>query len=148
MFTKHLTSRDHVTQLIELFNCEYRYGRSTNAPELRPAAINAIQDEHDPDSNNQSPTHNPDALPHLYETDYMNKLFEKAVAPAEMDCAPTGQCICSRPECRTWCPPKEYELGPAINSSEAWLVTGHGGSLPRRQNSVLGASRPREFRGQ
>ena len=101
LFTKHLTSRDRVTQLIELLNCEYRDGRSTIAPELRPAAINAIQSEHDPDSNNQSPAHDPDVLPHLYETDDMNKFFEKAIAPAELDCASTGRCICSRPECRT-----------------------------------------------
>ena len=32
LFTKHLTSRDRVNQLIELFNCEYRDGRSTIAP--------------------------------------------------------------------------------------------------------------------
>ena len=65
LFTKHLTSRDRVTQLIELFNCEYRDGRSTIAPELRPAALNAIQSEHDPDTNNQSPTHDPDVLTHM-----------------------------------------------------------------------------------
>ena len=43
LFTKHLTARDRVAQLIELFDCEYRDGRSTIAPELRPAAIDAIQ---------------------------------------------------------------------------------------------------------
>ena len=119
LFAKHLTSRDRVNQLIELFNCEYRDGRSTIAPELNPAGINAIRSEHDPHINNQSPTHDPDALPHLYETDDMNELFEKAIAPDEMDCSPTGKCICSHPECRVCFPSKEYEFGPAITKSEA-----------------------------
>ena len=35
LFTKHLTSRDPVNQLIELFDCEYREGRSATAPEHR-----------------------------------------------------------------------------------------------------------------
>ena len=148
LFTKHLTSRGRVNQLIAVFNCEYRGGRSTIAPELRPAAINAIQSEHDPDANNQSPTHDPDGLPHLYETDDMDKLFENAIAPDEMDCAPTGRCIRSRPKCRICLPPRGHELRPAVTNSEAWLVTGNGGSLPRRQNSVSGASSPEGFQGQ
>ena len=78
----------------------------------------------------------------------MDKVFEKAIASAEMDCAPTGRCICSRPKCRICFPPGGHELGPAVTNSEDWLVTGHGGSLPRRQNSVLGASIPGRFQGQ
>ena len=35
LFTKHLSSRDRINQLIELFNCEYREGRSITAPQLR-----------------------------------------------------------------------------------------------------------------
>ena len=35
LFTKHLTSRDRINQLIELFNCEYRDGRAQTAPLLR-----------------------------------------------------------------------------------------------------------------
>jgi hypothetical protein len=35
LFTKHLSSRDRVNQLVELFNCEYREGRATTAPLLR-----------------------------------------------------------------------------------------------------------------
>ena len=41
LFTKHLMSRERMNQLVELFNCEYRDGRSAAAPELRknqPAA--------------------------------------------------------------------------------------------------------------
>ena len=36
IFTKHLPSRDKVHQLVKLFGCEYRAGRSTAAPLLRP----------------------------------------------------------------------------------------------------------------
>ena len=148
LFTKHLTSRDRVNQLIELFNCEYRDGRSTIAPELRPAAINAIQSENDPDVNNQSPMHDPDVLPHYYEAGDIDKLFDKAIAPDELDCAPTGECICSRPECRVCFPTKNYGFIPAIVNSEAWLADGHDGSLPRQINSVLGALSPGGFQGQ
>ena len=36
LFTKHLGSRDNVHQLVKLFGCEYRSGRSAAAPRLRP----------------------------------------------------------------------------------------------------------------
>ena len=52
----------------------------------------------------------------------MSKTFETAVAPAELDCAPTGKCICSRPECRKCFPPRPDEFGPPIVNSEAWIV--------------------------
>ena len=78
LFTNQLTSRDRIAQLIVLFNCEYRDGRSIIAPELRPAAIHAIQTEYDPDANNKSPTHDPDVLPHLYDADDMDKLYESS----------------------------------------------------------------------
>ena len=143
-----MTSRYRVTQLIELLNVEYRDGRLTIAPELTPAAMNANQSEHDPGASNQSPTHDPDVLLHLYNASDMDKLFERATAPPEMDCAPTGRCICSRPECGVCFPPRGHEFGPAVTNSETWLVAGRGGSLPRRQNSVLGASSPGGSQGQ
>ena len=68
LFFLHLTSRDRITQLIELFNCECRDGRSTIVPELRPAAVNAIVNDNDPAINNQLPMHDPDVLLHLYES--------------------------------------------------------------------------------
>ena len=84
LFTKHLTSRDSVNQLIELFNCEYREGRSAAAPELRqdrePAAAHAVQHDYDPEVNNKSPMHDPDILPHMYDIEEMSKTFETAVA--------------------------------------------------------------------
>ena len=87
-------------------------------------------------------------LPHHYEAGDIDKLFDKAIAPDELDCAPTGECICSRPECRVCFPVKNYGFGPAIVNSEAWLVTGHDKSLPRQINSVLGALSPGGFQGQ
>ena len=94
LFTKHLTFRDRLHQLIELFNCEYRDSRSAAAPELRKdresAAIHAVQHEHDPDANNRSRMHEPDILPHMHDAKELSKTSEIAVAPAELDCAPTG----------------------------------------------------------
>ena len=66
--------------------------------------------------------HDPDILPHMYDIEEMSKTFETAVAPAELDCAPTGKCICSRPECRKCFPPRPDEFGPPIVNSEAWIV--------------------------
>ena len=126
LFTKHLTSRDRVNQLNELFDCEYREGRSAAAPELRkdrePPAVHAVQREHDPDANNRSPMHDPDLLPHMYDANGMSKTFEIAVAPAELDCSPTGQCIRSRPECRVCFPPPMPEFGLPVTNSEAWII--------------------------
>lgn len=129
LFTKHLTSRDRVNQLIELFNCEYREGRSAAAPELRkdrePAAVHSVQKDYDPDTNNRSPMHDPDVLPHMYDPEEMSKTFEVATAPDELDCAPTGRCICSRPTCRECFPLRPAEFGPPIGNSEAWIIDRH-----------------------
>ena len=35
LFTKHLSSRDRINQLVQLFNCEFRDGRAESAPLLR-----------------------------------------------------------------------------------------------------------------
>ena len=42
LFTKHLNSRDRINQLVELFDCEYRDGRATTAPELKKTTTTAI----------------------------------------------------------------------------------------------------------
>ena len=81
-----------------------------------------MQHDHDPDINNKSPMHDPDILPHMYDAEQMSKTCEIATAPVELDCAPTGQCICSRPECRKCFPPRIGEFGPPIVNSEAWIV--------------------------
>ena len=123
--TKHVTSRDRVNQWIELFNREYREGRSEAAPELRkdrePPAVHAVQHEHDPDANSRSPMRDPDILPHMYDTNEMSKTFEISVAPAELDCALTLQCMCSRPKCRVCFPPPMSEFGPPVTNSEAFF---------------------------
>ena len=156
LFTKHLSSRERINQLVELFNCEYRDGRSATAPELRKknnaAAVQVMQhsDFHveqtgvhpaagPEDVNNQSPAHDPDVLPHDYDEEERDRIFEKAVAPVEHDCAPTSRCICSRPECATCFPPRASELGPPVINAEAWivassplLVAGRSARCPRR----------------
>ena len=52
LFTKHLSSRDRINQLVQLMNCEFREGRAESAPQLRknknntgigPAALAAVQ---------------------------------------------------------------------------------------------------------
>ena len=37
LFTKHLTSRERIHNLLELFGCVYRDGRSSKAPQVREA---------------------------------------------------------------------------------------------------------------
>ena len=73
--------------------------------------------------NNQSEAHDPDVLPHMYEEVDRDRIFEKAVAPDELDCAPTGRCICSRPECAICFPPRAPEFGPPVINAEAWWST-------------------------
>ena len=136
LFTKHLTSSHRINQVVELFNCEYRDGRSSSAPELRkqqttPAA-HAVKAEVFEDVNCNSAMHDPRVLPHMYNEADMNKTFEKAIAPKEADCAPSGKCICGRPECRVCFPPIPPEIGPPLPLSEVRVVT----SLPRLARSM------------
>ena len=46
LFTKHLPSRDKVSQLLGLFGCEYREGRAAAAPLLRPHDVDGRQGDH------------------------------------------------------------------------------------------------------
>ena len=138
LFTKHLSSRERINQFVELLNCEYRDGRSATAPELRKknaaAAVHVMQHLNVhvapngvhpaaglEDPNCQSPVHDPDVLPHEYDADELDRLFEKAVAPDELDCAPTSRCICSRPDCSNCFPPRASELAPPVTNAEAWV---------------------------
>ena len=154
LFTKHLTSRERVNQLVELFNCEYRDGRSTAAPELRRnAAAHVVQTfEFDrcangvqlavntEDVNNASEMHDPDVLPHMYDQREMDRIFEKAEAPAELDCAPSGTCICSRPECGECFPPPAAEFGPPVANAEAWMFSTSKPSTLAPRASPAGSS--------
>ena len=117
-------------------------GDPTAAPELRktpavaPAAAayamqtcelsrcaNGVQPAAGQDVNNASEMHDSDVLPHMYDQVEMDRIFEKAEAPAELDCAPTGGCICSRPECGECFPPPLPEFGPPVVNAETWLVS-------------------------
>ena len=133
LFTKHLTSRERINQLVELFGCEYREGRSAAAPELRKAKVDKqtlsihVAQMEDPavgpaEVNNQSIAHDPDVLPHMYDQTERDRIFDKAVAPPEVNCAPVGACICYRPECRLCFPLPLPEFSPPITNAEAWLV--------------------------
>ena len=100
LFTKHLPSKDKIHQLVKLFGCEYRSGRSEAAPLLRPkdssgdkggqsaagylptfmvapAAV-FITDEGEEDD--QIP-HDMNILPHLHNTEDMKRLFPILSAP-------------------------------------------------------------------
>ena len=93
IFTKHLPSRDKVHQLVKLFGCEYRAGRSTAAPLLRPKESGGGQGG--PPSAGYLPTfsteaddpfahieaHNPDILPHHHDEQEMKRLFPILEAP-------------------------------------------------------------------
>ena len=65
----------------------------------------------------------------MYDDEELNKIVERAIPLAELDCAPTGRCICSRPAC-SLCRPacslcflsRVPEFGPPATNSEAWLV--------------------------
>ena len=94
--------------------------------------MHAVRAEAVEDVNCQSAMHDPDVLPHMYNVNDMNETFEKAIAPKEADCAPSGRCICGRPECHTCFPPQPPEIGPLLPPSEVWIVT----SLPRLARSM------------
>ena len=97
------------------------------------------------DVNNLSPMHDPLVLPHMYADGDMEGLFEKAIAPREPDCAPSGACICSRPDCEICFPPPAPEFGPPIVDSEAWLAVQSERQCLRRQSmrcTLLGGEPP------
>ena len=112
LFTKHLNLWDRINQLVELFNCKYREGRATAAPELgknktpavdgrsrhaeihlnddarrRQADNNGLTATAHNDINEQSAMHDPDVLPHMYEQKDLEKIFQRAEAPDKLDCA-------------------------------------------------------------
>ena len=82
-------SHDRVDQLVRLFNCEYRDGRASTAPELRQNKQNAetsLIHTHtnvpsnsptlkNDDPNNDSTAHDPDLLPHEYNDEDLDDLL-------------------------------------------------------------------------
>ena len=73
LFTKHLPSKDKVHQLTKLFGCEYRAGRSTAAPLLRPQKKDGGGDGGPPAAGHlptfgvaEPSAHNVSILPHMH----------------------------------------------------------------------------------
>jgi hypothetical protein len=81
LFTKHLPSSVKIAQLVKLFGCDYREGRSAAAPLLRPAEF--TEGEGGQPSGGHLPAfemreaeaHNIDVLPHLHCEDDLERLF-------------------------------------------------------------------------
>jgi hypothetical protein len=93
LFTKHLPSRDKIHQLVKLFGCEYRAGRSEAAPLLRPQGssggkggqpstghLPAFVMMPDGEKDHQEP-HDLNVLPHLYGRKERDRLFPIIHAP-------------------------------------------------------------------
>ena len=93
LFTKHLPSRDKIHQLVKLFGCEYRAGRSEAAPLLRPQGsvggkggqppsghLPAFIVAPDGEEDHQEP-HDLNVLPHLHGRKELERLFPIIHAP-------------------------------------------------------------------
>ena len=90
LFTKHLPSSIKIAQLVKLFGCEYRQGRSAAAPLLRP--LDSDEGQGGQPSSGYLPTfevecekaeaHDLDILPHLYSEADVDRLFPRLTAPA------------------------------------------------------------------
>ena len=91
LFTKHLPSREKVHQLLGLFGCEYREGRSAAAPLLRPMDVDGRQGDHST-GDDPLPTfvaeieagmHDISRLPHMHSELEIEKLFPTITAADE-----------------------------------------------------------------
>ena len=100
LFTKHLTSRERVTKLTELFGCQFREGRASSSPQLRKETVevNIVgvrkdrrggqtakerpEEEGDDDEArfNDYPIHDEHVLPHEYAKADLNEHFPVALA--------------------------------------------------------------------
>ena len=100
LFTKHLPSKDKIHQLVKLFGCEYRSGRSEAAPLLRPQdtsggkggqpatghlptfviAPAAVFTTSEGEEDHQIP-HDVNTLPHMHSPEDMKRLFPILSAP-------------------------------------------------------------------
>ena len=92
LFTKYLPSSVKINQLVKLFGCEYREGRSAVAPLLRPHGSSGGQggqplDSHLPTfpvtgaASDQMKAHDETRLPHMYSDEDIAKLFPLITAP-------------------------------------------------------------------
>ena len=114
------------------------------APELRKGAvddslavINVIDAE---DMNNHdSEQHDPTILPHMHSAEEIEELFPRASATSDAstdgECRAQGECMCSRPECRSCFPVWEPFISEPPRPSEAWMVAAaEPGSCERRSS--------------
>ena len=127
LFTKHLTSRERINQLVELFNCEYRDGRARTAPLLRKDK-GAAHDGHvatlnDEDVNNAGPAHDPDVLPHSYANDDLEQMFPRAIAPDDPEGIAPDHCICCRPGCVKCYPTGTSKADEPHRGQEVWCIS-------------------------
>ena len=94
LMTKHIGSQEKVHQLVQLFGCEYRSGRSSAAPLLRPHE--AKEDNGGPSSDaghlphfevtvaeigEEPPPHDVTVLPHMHSESDIRKFFPTLGAP-------------------------------------------------------------------
>ena len=86
LFTKYLPSGVKIAQLVKLFGCEYREGRSAAAPLLRPQELLGDQGGQSPDShlptfpidstpNYEAELHDERILPHMYAEYDIDRMF-------------------------------------------------------------------------
>ena len=146
LFTKHLSSRDRINQLVKLFNCEFRDGRAESAPLLRKQKSTAQggtvavatqydkrkpNDEHEdgttttthqqrqPSSSIREEDEHPAHDPSYLPHEYPENEIDE-LFPAAVAVGGEDRedsCICSMPEC-TRCFP-EVKM-PYAAGAEAW----------------------------
>ena len=91
LFTKFLPSSVKIDQLVKLFGCEYREGRSSAAPMLRPQETTGDQGGQSPSGHlptfevREGELHDIEILPHMYDEHEGRKLFPLLEAPLPMD---------------------------------------------------------------
>ena len=89
LFTKHLGSKEKIHQLVKLFGCEYRSGRSEAAPLLRPQESGGSKGGQTATSHlpafvqekYEGEIHDVSMLPHLHSEEDMRRLFRVLEAP-------------------------------------------------------------------
>ena len=90
LFTKHLSSRERVTNLTELFGCEFREGRPERAPQLRKnkgSEVHTISDRRNGGHTRQhlATPHDTEMLPHQHPKDALDELFPRADVVDEVE---------------------------------------------------------------
>ena len=138
LFTKHLTSRDRVRNLTELFSCSFRDGRSAAAPLLRKKDASTVP-AHAPDDEDMecdmfdtelkdAELHDANMLPHLHSPEDIERLFpiiHAADSPYDLD---------------DWFPEETYYGHGAPTTSAATPVASTGFSTSSAPRIATGAT--------